>query len=120
MNYQLNFAAVWRDFDTLLAGLGLGLELALVSIAIGCVIGLMMAFALLSKHRALRVLASVYVTVVQHADSGVDSVDLLCLAESGHPAGQDSLVHHHPVAVCRGLPDRSVPWRAAEHPQGAA
>jgi polar amino acid transport system permease protein len=45
MNYQLNFAAVWRDFDTLLAGLGLGLELALVSIAIGCVIGLMMAFA---------------------------------------------------------------------------
>jgi glutamine transport system permease protein len=28
MNYQLNFAAVWRDFDTLLAGLGLGLELA--------------------------------------------------------------------------------------------
>ena len=23
MNYQLNFAAVWRDFDTLLAGLGL-------------------------------------------------------------------------------------------------
>ena len=25
MNYQLNFAAVWRDFDTLLAGLGLGL-----------------------------------------------------------------------------------------------
>ncbi len=66
MNYQLNFAAVWRDFDTLLAGLGLGLELALVSIAIGCVIGLLMAFALLSKHRALRVLASVYVTVVRN------------------------------------------------------
>ncbi len=66
MNYQLNFAAVWRDFDTLLAGLGLGLELALVSIAIGCVIGLLMAFALLSKHRALRVLASVYVTVIRN------------------------------------------------------
>ena len=66
MNYQLNFAAVWRDFDSLLAGLGLGLELALVSIAIGCVIGLLMAFALLSKHRALRVLASVYVTVIRN------------------------------------------------------
>lgn len=66
MNYQLNFAAVWRDFDTLLAGLGLGFQLALVSIAIGCVIGLLMAFALLSKHRALRVLASVYVTVVRN------------------------------------------------------
>ena len=66
MNYQLNFAAVWRDFDTLLAGLGLGLELALLSIAIGCVIGLLMAFAMLSKHRALRLLASVYVTVVRN------------------------------------------------------
>jgi glutamine transport system permease protein len=37
-----------------------------VSIAIGCVIGLLMAFALLSKRRALRVLASVYVTVVRN------------------------------------------------------
>ena len=33
MNYQLNFAAVWRDFDTLLVGLGLGLQLALVSVS---------------------------------------------------------------------------------------
>ncbi|MBJ2209367.1 amino acid ABC transporter permease [Pseudomonas carnis] len=66
MNYQLNFAAVWRDFDTLLAGLGLGLQLALLSIAIGCVIGLLMAFAMLSRHRALRIIASVYVTVVRN------------------------------------------------------
>lgn len=49
MNYQLNFDAVWRDFPSLLAGLGLGLELALISIAIGCVIGLANAFALLSQ-----------------------------------------------------------------------
>jgi polar amino acid transport system permease protein len=66
MNYQLNFAAVWRDFPSLLSGLGLGLELALISIAIGCVIGLMAAFALLSKHRSLRTLASVYVTVIRN------------------------------------------------------
>lgn len=66
MNYQLNFAAVWRDFPSLLAGLGLGLELALLSIAIGCVIGLMMAFAMLSRHRALRLFASVYVTVIRN------------------------------------------------------
>ncbi|WPO98362.1 amino acid ABC transporter permease [Pseudomonas sp. HR96] len=66
MNYQLNFAAVWRDFPTLLKGLGLGLELALVSIAIGCVIGLLMAFALLSKNRLLRLLASVYVTLIRN------------------------------------------------------
>lgn len=66
MNYQLNFAAVWRDFPSLLAGLGLGLELALISIAIGCVIGLMTAFALLSRHRVLRFVASVYVTVIRN------------------------------------------------------
>lgn len=66
MNYQLNFAAVWRDFPSLLAGLGLGLELALISIAIGCVIGLMAAFAMLSRYRALRVVSSVYVTVIRN------------------------------------------------------
>jgi glutamine transport system permease protein len=66
MNYTLNFAVVWRDFDSLLGGLALGLQLALVSIAIGCVIGLAMAFALLSERRALRTLASVYVTVVRN------------------------------------------------------
>jgi polar amino acid transport system permease protein len=85
MNYQLNFAAVWRDFDTLLAGLGLGLELALVSIAIGCVIGLMMAFALLSKHRALRVLASVYVTVVRNTPILVLILLIYFALPSGHP-----------------------------------
>ncbi len=54
MNYQLNFDAVWRDFPSLLAGLGLGLE------------GLMNAFALLSRYRALRIVASIYVTVVRN------------------------------------------------------
>ncbi|ALD96486.1 amino acid ABC transporter permease [Pseudomonas syringae] len=66
MNYQLNFDAVWRDFPSLLAGLGLGLELALISIAIGCVIGLANAFALLSRYKALRIVASIYVTVVRN------------------------------------------------------
>ena len=45
MGYTLNFGAVWRDFDLLLSGLGLGLGLAIVSIFIGCVIGLAAAFA---------------------------------------------------------------------------
>jgi polar amino acid transport system permease protein len=66
MNYQLNFSAVWRDFPNLLAGLGLGLELALVSVAIGCVIGLATAFALLSRQRWLRAIASLYVTVIRN------------------------------------------------------
>lgn len=66
MDYTLNFAAVWRDFDRLLAGLGLSLTLAVVAIAIGCVIGLFVAFALVSKAGALRWPATVYVAVIRN------------------------------------------------------
>jgi len=66
MNYTLNFAPVWQNLDHLLAGLALGLQLALVGIAIGCLIGLATAFALLSPVRALRWLAAGYVTLVRN------------------------------------------------------
>ncbi|KTT10724.1 amino acid ABC transporter permease [Pseudomonas oryzihabitans] len=66
MDYTLNFAPVWQNLDHLLAGLALGLQLALVGIAIGCLIGLATAFALLSPVRALRWLAVGYVTLVRN------------------------------------------------------
>ncbi len=66
MDYDFNFAAVWRNFDLLLSGLGLGLVLALVSIAIGCVIGLFTAFGMLSKHRLLRWAAHGYVSAIRN------------------------------------------------------
>nr|WP_319515088.1 amino acid ABC transporter permease [uncultured Cohaesibacter sp.] len=66
MDYNFNFAAVWRNFDLLLSGLGLGLCLAVVSIAIGCVIGLLAAFGMLSKHRAIRWLSVSYVSVIRN------------------------------------------------------
>ena len=52
MGYTLNFAAVWRDIDLLWAGLGMGLLLALVSIAIGAILGLAISFVLISESRA--------------------------------------------------------------------
>ncbi|ALA20418.1 MULTISPECIES: amino acid ABC transporter permease [unclassified Chelatococcus] len=66
MGYTLNFGAVWRSFDRLLAGLGLSLMLAIVAIAIGCVIGLVVAFALRSPSGLLRRPAGLYVTVIRN------------------------------------------------------
>lgn len=66
MGYTLNFAAVWRDFDLLLQGLGLSLLLAAASIAAGALLGLLVAFMLLSKQALLRRLAGAYVTVIRN------------------------------------------------------
>lgn len=66
MSYDFNFAAVWRDFDLLMSGLGLGILLALGSIAIGCVIGLLAAFGMLSKIRVFRWVSISYVSVIRN------------------------------------------------------
>lgn len=66
MGYTLNFAAVWRDFDLLLQGLGLSLLLAAASIAAGAVLGLLVAFMLQSKTSFVRRAAGVYVTAIRN------------------------------------------------------
>jgi len=66
VDYALNFAAVWRSFDKLLQGLGLSLLLAVGAIAIGVAIGLVLGFALVSRHAAARRLARCYVTVIRN------------------------------------------------------
>ncbi|SFB73684.1 amino acid ABC transporter permease [Tropicimonas isoalkanivorans] len=66
MDYDFNFAAVWRDFDLLLSGLGLGLVLAVVSIAIGCLIGLLAAFGMLSRHAPVRWVSTAYVSAIRN------------------------------------------------------
>lgn len=66
MGYTLNFSAVWRDFDALLAGLGLSLLLAVAAIAAGSAIGLCTAFALRAGSRWARVPASIYVTAIRN------------------------------------------------------
>ena len=66
MNYQFNFGVVWDNWPLLLSGLALGLGLAVVSILIGCVIGLVGAFAATSRSRIARGVASGYVTLFRN------------------------------------------------------
>ncbi len=62
MAYAFNFDSVWRNFDLMLSGLGLGLILAVISIAIGAVIGFFVAFGLLSRNILIARLCQAYVT----------------------------------------------------------
>lgn len=66
MGYSLNFSAVWRSFDQLLEGLLLSLGLAFVSILIGTLIGLFVAFALVAKSGFVRAPAATYVTIIRN------------------------------------------------------
>lgn len=66
MDYHFNFAAVWNSFDLLLGGLGLGLFLAIVSVFIGCCIGMVAAFASFSNSRPIRGVAAGYVTAIRN------------------------------------------------------
>lgn len=61
MNYTLNFAPVWQAMPDLLFGLGLGLGLALISLAVAMVLGLTVAFGMVSRQRYLRMASRGYV-----------------------------------------------------------
>jgi len=66
MLYHLNFNLIWRHFDKLGWGLVLSLELAVVSIAVGVVIGLLLALAFEWGGRLVRALVSLYVEFVRN------------------------------------------------------
>ena len=66
MDYNINFAVIWRNFDLLLYGLGLGLLLALLALLIGSAIGLAGALMSTSRRRWVRAVAAGYVTVVRN------------------------------------------------------
>lgn len=66
MGYHVNYAVIWRNLPELWSGLGLGLYLAVVSVGIGCVIGLIAAFASLSRRALVRRIAQGYVTLIRN------------------------------------------------------
>jgi His/Glu/Gln/Arg/opine family amino acid ABC transporter permease subunit len=66
VNYTLHFGAVWASFDHLLGGLAIGLALAVAAVAVGTVIGLLSAFASVSRSRLLRGISGTYVLLIRN------------------------------------------------------
>ena len=66
MLYHLNFGLIWKNFPKLSWGLVLSLELALISIVIGVIIGLALALLYESRGRISRALITLYVEFIRN------------------------------------------------------
>ena len=66
MLYHLNFGLIWKNFPKLSWGLVLSLELALVSIVVGVIIGLALALLYESRGRVIRTLITLYVEFIRN------------------------------------------------------
>jgi polar amino acid transport system permease protein len=64
--YVFNWDVIWRHFDKLYLGLALGLGIAVLSLLIGCLIGLAAAVARNSGPRALRIATTAYIEFIRN------------------------------------------------------
>ena len=66
-DYHFNFSYIWKHFDRLINGLLLSLELALISIAIGAIIGLMLAIIYIDFGRKYKLFIGIYVELIRNS-----------------------------------------------------
>ena len=66
MDYYIDYSVVWRSLGTLFHALGIDLYMTLFSVALGSLIGLVVAFALVSERKIFRILSSKYVAVIRN------------------------------------------------------
>ena len=66
MGYQLSFNQIWRHLDKLINGVVLSLELAMIAIVIGALIGLVLAVIYVSSGRVVRGFISAYVEFIRN------------------------------------------------------
>ena len=66
LHYNFNWPVIWRNSDKLYSGLALGLAIAVVSLLIGCVIGIALAACRQSRNPVLRLPAAAFVEVVRN------------------------------------------------------
>ncbi|MFT4039380.1 MAG: amino acid ABC transporter permease [Thermomicrobiales bacterium] len=93
--YDLNWNVVLKNFPALIDGLLLGLKLAVFGLAIGCVIGLLLAFARTSNVGPLRVFATLYVEIIRN----VPLLLLLFLLYFGVPIAAINFANEHDIPV---------------------
>ncbi len=85
MGYHLNFNVIWRNFDKLWGGLLLSIELAIISITIGAVIGLVLAVWYVSAGKVARGFIAAYVEFIRN----VPLILLVYLVFYGLPTAVD-------------------------------
>ncbi len=66
-DYHFNFSYIWKHFDRLINGLLLSLELALISIVIGAIIGLMLAIIYIDFGRKYKLFIGIYVELIRNS-----------------------------------------------------
>lgn len=66
MNYNFNWTVIEKNIVPMLEGLGFGLLMAIIAITIGTIIGLLLAFAAVSKSKTARKLVQIFVTIFRN------------------------------------------------------
>ena len=66
MDFYIDYSVIWRDMSALFYGLGIDIYMTLASVALGSLIGLVVAFALVSERKIFRVLSGTYVAVIRN------------------------------------------------------
>lgn len=66
MDYYIDYSVITRSLGILFRALGIDLYMTLFSVALGTLIGLVVAFALVSERKIFRVLSNTYVTVIRN------------------------------------------------------
>ena len=66
INYHFDWTVIWRNWDKFLDALLLGLGMAVVSLLIGSILGLLIAYARIGTHKWLARIAWAYVEVIRN------------------------------------------------------
>ena len=66
MNYNFNWTVIEKNIVPMLEGLGFGLLMAIIAITVGTIIGLLLAFAAVSKSKIARKLVQIFVTIFRN------------------------------------------------------